>query len=320
MAADTGKGGKSRKSKNPAKNGGAQTKRKPVAERLPPLPRSHYNVVIRLFDGLTLAEEAPQEIMNALATACGLKEQEGEDSTIRIRKDQNLMFLCTPNVDTAERMAGAKHLSLYGEDYDIGANIAAPDDFCRRVITKIGFGFSTEYPTEKIRLMGPERPRVFSARMMCESDAALITFQGIRVLRFVRFGMNGACRCKPYVFREQVCDVCQRLGHGKGVCLYPEQNQCSTWALLNGDMEEHECSSYWILCKGPHSTIPSARRKSANCTTRVGSRNQQRAEQQQRPRQSKGNILKVYEKQSRRMGKLSSKMNVVSTEGVSWRC
>ncbi|KAG0430371.1 hypothetical protein HPB47_022750 [Ixodes persulcatus] len=63
-------------------------------------------------------------------------------------------------------MAQVEHLSLNGQDYDIGAYIAAPDDSCRGVIAKIQFGFSTEYLTEKIKPMGPEGPRVLNARMM----------------------------------------------------------------------------------------------------------------------------------------------------------
>ncbi|KAG0413116.1 hypothetical protein HPB47_009739 [Ixodes persulcatus] len=293
MAADTGKGGKNRVSpsaspKNPAKNGGSQTKRKPVAERLPPLPRDHYKVVIRPFDGLTLAEKAPQKMMNALATACGLKEQEGEDSTIRIRKDQNLMIFSTPDVGTAERMARVKHPSLNGQDYDIAAYIAAPDDSCRGVITKIGFGFSTEYLTKKIRPMGPEGPRVLNARMMGKSDAALITFQGIRVPRFVRFGMV-ECRCKPYFPKEQVCDVCLGLGHRRDVCPYPEQNKCSTCGLLNGDMEEHECSPYCIHYKGQHpSNDPKCPARKREPYNKGRLQDQQRAEEQQRGRQFKG--------------------------------
>ncbi|KAG0436311.1 hypothetical protein HPB47_018023 [Ixodes persulcatus] len=117
-------------------------------------------------------------MMNTLATACGLKEQEGEDSRIWIRKDQNLMIFSTHDVGTAKRMARVKHLTLNGQGYDIGANIAAPDDSCRGVITKIGFG--------------------------------------------------------------------------RDVCPYPEQYKCSTCGLLNGDMEEHECSPYCIHCKEQH--------------------------------------------------------------------
>ncbi|KAG0414308.1 hypothetical protein HPB47_008538 [Ixodes persulcatus] len=227
-------------------------------------------------------------MMNALATACGLKEQEGEDSTIRIRKDQNLMILSTPDVGTAERMARVKHLSLNGQDYDIGAYIAAPDDSCRGVITKIGFGFSTEYLTEKIRPMGPEGPRVLNARMMGESDGVLITFQGIRVPRFVRFGMV-ECRCKPYFPKEQVCDVCLGLGHRRDVCPYPEQNKCSTCGLLNGDMEEHECSPYCIHCKGQHpSTDPKCPARKREPYNKGRLQDLQRAEEQQRRRQFKG--------------------------------
>ncbi|KAG0422778.1 hypothetical protein HPB47_001441 [Ixodes persulcatus] len=127
-------------------------------------------------------------------------------------------------------MAGVKHLSFFGQDYNIGAYIAVPDDSCRGVITKIGFGFSTGYLTEKIRPMGPEGPRVLDTRMMGKSDAALITFQGIRVPRFVCF-VTVECRCKPYFLTEQ--------------------SKCWTCGLLNGDMEEHECC---IHCKRQHAS------------------------------------------------------------------
>ncbi|CAN7939659.1 unnamed protein product, partial [Ixodes hexagonus] len=80
------------------------------------------------------------------------------------------------------------------------------------VITKIGFGFSSAYLTEKIRPMEPEGPKVLNARMMGKSDATLITFQGTRVPRFVRLGMV-ECRCRPYFPKEQVCDICLELWH-----------------------------------------------------------------------------------------------------------
>ncbi|CAN7990583.1 unnamed protein product, partial [Ixodes hexagonus] len=174
------------------------------------------------------------------------------------------------------------------QDFAIGAYIAAPDDSCKGVVTKIGFGFTTAYLTEKIRPMGPEGPRVLNARMMGKSDATLITFQGTRVPRFVRFGMV-ECRCRPYFPKEQVCDICLELGHRRDVCPYPEKNKCSTCGLLNGDMEEHTCSPYCMHCKGQHPSndpkYPARQREPYN-KSRLQA--QQRAKQQKQLRQSKG--------------------------------
>ncbi|KAG0414918.1 hypothetical protein HPB47_007916 [Ixodes persulcatus] len=165
-------------------------------------------------------------------------------------------------------MARVKHLSVNGQDYDIEAYIAAPYHSCRGVITKIQIGFNTKYLTQKCRPMGPKDPRVLYARMMAKSNAALITFQGIRVPRFVRLGMV-ECRCRPYFPKEQ--------------------NKCSTCGLLNGDMKEHECSLYCIHCKGQHpSKDPKfpARKREPYSKGRL--QDEQRAEKQQRPREGKG--------------------------------
>ncbi|KAG0409795.1 hypothetical protein HPB47_013093 [Ixodes persulcatus] len=133
--------------------------------------------------------------------------------------------------------------------------------------------------------MGPEVSRVLNDRMMSKSDTALITFQGIRVfLRFVHFGMV-EWRCKPYFPNKRVCDVCLGLVHRRDVCPYPEQNKCSTCDLLNGNMEEHECSPYCLNCKGQHpyndSECPARKREPYN---KCRLQDQQWAEQQQRPR------------------------------------
>ncbi|KAG0422388.1 hypothetical protein HPB47_001789, partial [Ixodes persulcatus] len=190
-------------------------------------------------------------------------------------------------------------------DYDIRAYIAPPGCFCRGVITKIGFGFSTEYLSHREHQTdGTRRP--LNARMMGKFDAAFITFQGIRIPRFVRCGMD-ECQCKPYFPKEQLCDICLGLGHKR-------DNHCSTCGLLNGDMKEHECSPYCIyttryaihevwpplwrlafvlglnkLC--PYLTSPNdphcpARMREPYNKSRL--QDQQRAEQQQEPGQSKG--------------------------------
>lgn len=67
------------------------------------------------------------------------------------------MIFRAPDVGTAVRMAQVKHRCLNRQDYDIEAYISAPDDSCRRVITEIGFRFSTEYLTEKNQTDGTRR-------------------------------------------------------------------------------------------------------------------------------------------------------------------
>ncbi|EEC12957.1 hypothetical protein IscW_ISCW024587, partial [Ixodes scapularis] len=112
---------------------------------------------------------------------------------------------------------------------------------------------------------GTRRPQSFlNARMMGKSDA-------------------------PYFPKEQVCDVCLGLGHRRDVCPYPEQNKCSTCGLLNGDMEEHECSPYCIHCKGQHpSNDPKCPARKREPYNKGRLQDQHRAEQQQRQRQFKG--------------------------------
>ncbi|CAN7984060.1 unnamed protein product, partial [Ixodes hexagonus] len=100
--------------------------------------------------------------------------------------------------------------------------------------TKIGFGFSTAYLTEKIRPMGPEGPKELGFHVSYASE-----------------WWNADA--DPTSRRNRsATSSCLELGHRRDVCPYPEKNKCSTCGLLNGDMKEHECSPYCMHCKGQH--------------------------------------------------------------------
>ncbi|KAM7315171.1 hypothetical protein ISCGN_004954 [Ixodes scapularis] len=232
------------------RNGGHR-KSKPRKELLPPLPLNHYKVVIRPQEGLTVSNWSALEISKAITTAAKLSLEELAKSRVRIRKEQNIIVLSTPDIDPANRMAKAKTITLKDRQYEIAAYKAAPDNSCKGVISGIGEKYAPEYLTENIRAISSTGPAVFYARMMGQKDSVIITFQGLQVPRLVLLG-NAEYRCRPYLPKEQVCDACLGHGHRKDVCPHPEKGRCATCGCLGGAMEDHVCSPHCIHCEGNH--------------------------------------------------------------------
>ncbi|CAN8026174.1 unnamed protein product, partial [Ixodes persulcatus] len=87
--------------------------------------------------------------------------------------------------------------------------------------------------------------------MMGQTNTAVITFEGIRVPRFVYLS-GGEYPCRPYQPRQQVCGVCLGLGHRTDVCPQPEQSRCTTCGAPGGAMEDHECTAHCVNCGGEH--------------------------------------------------------------------
>ncbi|KAG0432808.1 hypothetical protein HPB47_020484 [Ixodes persulcatus] len=232
------------------RNGGHRIS-KPKKEILPPLPLDHYKVVIRPQEGLTVSNWSALEISKAVTTAAELCPEELAKSRVRIRKEQNIIVLSTPDIEPANRMAKAKTITLKDRQYEIAAYKAAPDNSCKGVISGIGEKYAPEYLTENIRATSPTGPAVFYARMMGQKDSVIITFQGLQIPRLVLLG-NAEYRCRPYLPKEQVCDACLGHGHRKDVCPHPEKGRCATCGCLGGAMEDHVCSPHCIHCEGNH--------------------------------------------------------------------
>ncbi|KAG0428345.1 hypothetical protein HPB47_024662 [Ixodes persulcatus] len=217
-------------------------------KRLPPLPVDDYKVVIRPRDGLNFSAWTTDKITQAIIAMAQLSAAEMAQATIRIRGDQNLVVVSTPNMESSTRVQQISALTLGTKQYEVTAYLAVPDNSCRGVISGVETRRTAEELTENLRATGIN---ILYARMMGQTNTAVITFEGIRVPRFVYLS-GGEYPCRPYQPRQQVCGVCLGLGHRTDVCPQPEQSRYTTCGAPGGAMEDHECTAHCVNCGGEH--------------------------------------------------------------------
>ncbi|KAG0436812.1 hypothetical protein HPB47_017747 [Ixodes persulcatus] len=217
-------------------------------KRLPTLPVDDYRVVIRPRDGLNFSAWTTNKITQAIIAMAQLSAAKMAQATIRIHRDQNLVVVSTPNMESSTRVQQISALTLGTKQYEVTAYLAVPDNSCRGVISGVETRPTAEELTENLRATGIN---ILYARMMGQTDTAVITFEGIRVPRFVYLS-GGEYPCRPYQPRQQVCGVCLGLGDRTDVCPQPEQSRCTTCRAPGGAMEDHECTAHCVNCGGEH--------------------------------------------------------------------
>ncbi|XP_042150474.1 uncharacterized protein LOC121838346 [Ixodes scapularis] len=220
-------------------------------KRLPPLPIDDYKVVIRPRDGLNLGAWSTDKLTRAILVASKLSSTETSDITIRIRRDQNLAIISTPRLETSSRIQAISALTLETRQYEVTAYLAVPDNSCRGIISGVDTRPTAETLTEELRAPGTN---ILYARMMGQTNTAIITFEGLKVPYYV-YPSGGEYPCRPYQPRKQICGVCLGLGHRTDVCPQPEKSRCTTCGTPGGAMEDHECKPYCINCGGEHPAV-----------------------------------------------------------------
>ncbi|CAN8019781.1 unnamed protein product [Ixodes persulcatus] len=151
-------------------------------------------------------------------------------------------------MESSIRVQQISALTLGTKQYEVTAYLAVPDNSCRGVISGVETRPTAEELTENLRATGIN---ILYARMMGQTNTAVITFEGIRVPRFVYLS-GGEYPCRLYQPRQQVCGVCLGLGQRTDVCPQPEQSRCTTCGAPGGAMEDHECTAHCVNCGGEH--------------------------------------------------------------------
>ncbi|XP_049528169.1 uncharacterized protein LOC125947456 [Dermacentor silvarum] len=215
--------------------------------RLPPLPIDDYKIVFRPRDGLNLGAWPQPSVARAIGIAAGLDSAVLNELIIRIRTDQNLAVLSTPDENLAARLQRVQFICMGLTQHAVQAYVAAPDNSCKGVVSGLEPNTTTTTLLENLRCS--EAP-VLHARMMGPTNTALITFSGTHVPHYVR--MYGAeLRCHIYRPRQQVCSVCLSMGHRADVCPMPDKPRCAACGISNPP-KEHECTPKCIHCDGAH--------------------------------------------------------------------
>ncbi|KAH7943195.1 hypothetical protein HPB52_006291 [Rhipicephalus sanguineus] len=218
---------------------------------LPPLPFDDYKVVYRPQAGLELAKWNNIAIMHAIGRASGLSQQDfGEKVCVQVQRLENLIIASTAKWEDAKKLESITSIQLGGTFFTIKGNTRTPDDVSRGVISGLLPGTSEE--ELKSGLHAPARYTILHARMLGQSSAAVIFFQGPHVPYYVRFHSLDF-RCRPYRKSVQYCKTCGNTGHRQDVCPRPQPDFCSKCGKTN-QPSDHVCIPTCKLCGEGHET------------------------------------------------------------------
>ncbi|KAL1470224.1 hypothetical protein MTO96_024503 [Rhipicephalus appendiculatus] len=195
------------------------TKPRPsVAKRLPPLPFRDEKVILRPLGGLRLDQWPRPTLATALWAAAGVSPHDRRNLILRTRPEQNLAVISTPSSHVADALLKVQELLLGQRTYPVSAYLAAPDDSCKGIVPGLKPGTPSHTLVEEMQATDIQ---ILQARMMGQTNIALVTFDGLRVPRFVRF-LGAELRCYPHRPRQQVCKTCLKLGHRADHCPTPD--------------------------------------------------------------------------------------------------
>ncbi|KAG0412961.1 hypothetical protein HPB47_009894 [Ixodes persulcatus] len=211
-------------------------------------PVNDHKVIVRPRDGLNFTVWSAEQVAMAFIDAAQLTAAEIDTVKIRIRRDQNLVVVSTPEPEVAVRVQELPAITINGRQYEILAYIALPDNSCRGVITGLDSRPTSEILSTRIRAQGA---KVLCARMMGQTNMAIINFEGLKVPYYVYF-RGAEYRCLPHRPREQICTACLGLGHRVDVCPHPEENKCCRYGKPGTADQEHDCNEKCVNCGGSH--------------------------------------------------------------------
>ncbi|KAH6939630.1 hypothetical protein HPB50_020230 [Hyalomma asiaticum] len=208
----------------PDKLAPSQPKRR--KEKLPPLLKTDFKVIIRPKNWLNISQLSTQEMAWEITKARGNPRMCNEGNLlIRLRNGSNIAVISTPNMETANAGQIISSLRFGASDYAVTACVAAPDNSCKGVIHGLDVGTT---PTE---LLARLRVRTQGVKILYigNSQAAVITFEGKVVPRYVYY-YGGETRCYPYRSSRQVGYMCFTPGHRADLCPTPDAVVCSNCA------------------------------------------------------------------------------------------
>ncbi|KAH7939736.1 hypothetical protein HPB52_016742 [Rhipicephalus sanguineus] len=215
----------------------------------PPLPLHDEKIILRPHGGLCLDSWTRPELANALWSAAGLTTEDRQNIIFRLRPQQNLAVISTPQSHVADALYKVRELRLGQRVYPITTYFAAPDNSCKGIVPGLVPGTLSSTLVDELLTPGTQ---ILQARMMGQTNVALVTFEGLKVPRYVRF-YGAELRCYPHRPRQLVCKICHRLGHWADHCPTPHVVICATCGIDN-PAPSHPCTPHCRSCDGSHPT------------------------------------------------------------------
>ncbi|KAH7985543.1 hypothetical protein HPB52_025573 [Rhipicephalus sanguineus] len=134
-------------------------------QHLPRLPLHDEKIILRPHGGLCLDKWTRPELAGALWSAACLTTKDRQDIIFRLRPQQNLAIISTPQSHVADALYKVRELRL------------APDNSCKGIVPGIVPGTSSSTLVDE--LVAPET-QILQARMMGQTNIALVTFEGLK--------------------------------------------------------------------------------------------------------------------------------------------
>lgn len=230
------------------KSSPTQQQRRP---KMPPLPLDDFKIVYRPQAGLDLAKWNTVAVTHAIGRVSGLSQQDFNDKVrVQVQRMENLIIASTAAKEDAKKLVSIQKIQLGGNFYTVNGNIRTPDDVSRGVISGLIPGTSTAELMAGIR--APARYTVLHARMLGQSTAAVVFFEGPHVPYYIIF-QSVDFRCRPYRKSVQYCRACGNTGHRQDVCPKPIPDFCYKCGKA-GQTQGHECAPICKICGEGHET------------------------------------------------------------------
>ncbi|KAH9367912.1 hypothetical protein HPB48_008368 [Haemaphysalis longicornis] len=198
-------------------------------KRLPPLPRDDYKIIIRARGALNLSNLEIVHHSRAVAekTQHGSKRPPKAFFQTRVDELENIAVVSTPDEDVARNIRDLQYLHILGNEYEITAYIAAPDDSSRGMVQGIPPGTPISELIDNHHAPGY---KVLGARMIGTTSTALVPFAGKRVPRGGIFE-HAMLACSLYRPTRPVWYVCHEVGHRAYVCPNPNNVKCAVCGI-----------------------------------------------------------------------------------------
>ncbi|KAL3210264.1 hypothetical protein MRX96_052220 [Rhipicephalus microplus] len=226
------------------------TRKRSQNQNPPPLPLHEEKIILRHHGGHCLDSWTRPELANALWSAAGLSTEDRQNIIFRLRPQQNLAVISTPKSLVADALYKVRELRLGQRVYPITTYFAAPDNnSCKGIVPGLVPGTPSSTLVDELLTPGTQ---ILQARMMGQTNVALVTFEGLKVPRYVRF-YGAELRCYPHHPRQLVCKISHRLGHWADHCPTPHVLICATCGTEN-PAPSHQCTPHCRSCDGSHPT------------------------------------------------------------------
>ncbi|KAL1471319.1 hypothetical protein MTO96_023726 [Rhipicephalus appendiculatus] len=222
----------------------------PRGQKLPPLPKDDYKIVIRPHQGLPLKAIAAPALARAIIETCDNQFMD-EKFILRINRGSNIAILSTKYSEVAELVRKIQQLIINGRPHPVRAYVATGEEAIRGVVHGIQPNTSMETLMAhlRIRTQGVE---LVQARMIGNTKSAALTFYGDKLPRTVYF-YGGELICHPFRATLQVCKVCREKGHRADVCPQPDKPICRLCGTHN-PTTGHPCQLICASCGEAHLT------------------------------------------------------------------